>query len=834
MSRRSSFTGHRLARPARQHVSVASVARFPDGALRPMVLAVHLATVGVVLAAAGWAPDAQAQATAEQARRFSIPAGTLTLALNRFAEEAGVFLSAPAELTQGKSSAGLSGSYTVEQGFGELLRGQGLQAVRQANGSYVLRPAPAAVPSVAAAEVVLPAVMVTASAEQDVTRNLGTPVRAGALGDIAQKDTPFSSTVVTKTQIEELAPQKLGDLFIQDASVSDNSGAYTAWSTFVTVRGMDLDWQNSYRIDGKPYLGYTVTLPYEHLEQVELLKGSTGFMYGFGAPGGMLNYVTKKPTDTTTRNVSLGYASNSIVRANADLGGRVGDSGAFGYRVGLTHEEGGTSNGGSLQRSSVILALDARLSNRLSWDFQAIYQDRLTEDTEPTITTRLLGNVLPEAVKNDEKLVGPGNYVDNQFGFVATSLKYRLDDDWQASTSFSQSYSKTRRNESILNLQNLAGDYRDDRADYGERYTYSYWDTMLQGRQKIAGMTHHIVAGLSWQKQRNDDSSNAVYIPGYGTGNLHTQNTNRYDSVGSFDSLGMYRLTEATQGAVFASDRVELNDRWSVLGGLRWIQYEKRNWDSAGAVTSDYREDGVVTPTVALMFKVASDTMAYASYVESLQQGAIVPSLPTYTNAGQMLDPLMSRQWELGIKKDSARWSATAALFRVTKTTEYDRSCGTGCLTRVQEGESVFQGLELGATTRLGSAWSLGGNLMLLDTEYASGEAAILGNRVAGSPPLVATAQLAYRVPEVKGLQLHFGAKYTGKTSLRADGTMDVDAYTLANLGASYDTLVAGKATTFRANISNLFDQKYWMYQYSNYIKTGESRAFSLSASVQF
>jgi outer membrane receptor protein involved in Fe transport len=158
-----------------------------------------------------------------------------------------------------------------------------------------------------------------------------------------------------------------------------------------------------------------------------------------------------------------------------------------------------------------------------------------------------------------------------------------------------------------------------------------------------------------------------------------------------------------------------------VLGGLRWIQYEKLNWNAAGASTPSYRENGVVTPTLAAMYKVASDTTAYASYVESLQQGA---------------------------------------------------------------------------TARLGNWWSLGGNVMLLDAEYASGEAAIVSHRVAGSPRSLTTAQLAYRVPEINGLQLR--------------------------LGATYDTQVAGQVMTFRANINNLFDKKYCLYQYSNYIKAGD------------
>lgn len=790
-----------------------------------------LAFSWTVALAAGHASPALAQsgsAAAVAPIAFDIPAQSLAGALNELARQANLQMTFPAALVADRQAPAIRGTLTTQQALDQLLAGQGLVGSVE-GASVVVLQSPAQ-----RGEATLPTVTVRSPSVFGVTQNLDMPVKVGALGNVIQRESPFSSAVVTDEQIQEQASLKLGDLFIQDAAVTDNSGANTAWGTYLTVRGMDLDWQNSYRIDGKPFLGYTVTLPYEHMEQVELLKGATGFMYGFGAPGGMVNYVTKKPTASPTRSVGLGYVSNSIARANVDLSGRLGGDGAVGYRLGVTHETGRTPNDGSLRRTSLLLALEAKLTDRLSLDFQALYQDRLTEDTEPTITTRLLGNRLPGVIRTDRKLVGPGNFVDNQFGFAATGLRYRLNDRWQAQTTFSQSYSKTRRNESVLNLQDAVGAYRDDRADYGERYQLSYWDATLQGSEQLAGMTHHLVAGLSWQVQRNDDSRNAVYIPGFGTGSLGVQNTNRYDSIGSFDSLGIYRLTEVTQQSLFASDRVELNERWSVLGGLRWTRYEKRNWNGSGAAEATYRESGILTPTAAVMLKLSNDTLAYLSYVESLQQGAIVSSLPIYSNAGDMLNPLKSRQWELGVKKDTARWSGSAALFRVAKTTEYDRSCGGECLTRVQDGESVFQGLELGATARLSNAWSLGGSLMLLDSEFASGEAAIEGNRVPGAPRRVATAQIAYRVPQINGLQVRLGAKYTSSTPLRVGNSLDVDAYTVASLGASYDTLVAGQAVTFRANVNNLFDRKYWMYQYSNYIKAGDSRTITLSATLRF
>src|SRR3546814_20883456 len=113
------------------------------------------------------------------------------------------------------------------------------------------------------------------------------------------------------------------------------------------------------------------------------------------------------------------------------------------------------------------------------------------------------------------------------------------------------------------------------------------------------------------------------------------------------------------------------------------------------------------------------------------------------------LDPLKSKQYELGIKTGHEDWAATAALFRIEKKAEYTNASNE----LVQDGKSIFQGLELGASTRIAKHWNVGGSLMLLDSEYKKGSDHI-GNRVAGAPKFVAAAQVAYAVPQLPGLKL--------------------------------------------------------------------------------
>lgn len=670
----------------------------------------------------------------------------------------------------------------------------------------------------------LPAVTVSATVVDDTLEHLSAPVNTGALGNRSQLETPFSTTVVTAADLEERQVTKLGDVFALDASVSDNSASFGAWASYMSVRGLPLDWQNSFRIDGKPFLSYVTTMPYEHFEQIDLLKGASGFMYGFGSPGGLVNYVTKRPTDEPVRTIELGYTSKGLLAPHVDLGGRVGQNGAFGYRLNATHEEGNTFNSGSLYRDSVSLALDARLTDRLTWDFQSIYQDRKVIGQEPTIYAgAMAGSELPSPVRNDSKLVGVGPYADNRFRFYSTGLKYQVASDWTLRTDYTYNTTRTRRNESVLFLQDQSGDYDDYRSDYGEAYAFNQWQAMLEGKFSTGPLKHHVVAGASWQKQKNDYSENGVYQL-QGTGNLRSQNTNVYHSEGSLD---LYRAAEITQKAIFASDTIDLTGGWSLLGGLRYTNYEQVGFDPGGAQSSSYEKNGVLTPTVALMYNITPQTMAYASYIESLEPGSSVGNI--YTNFGALLDPLKSKQYEVGVKTSQDDWAATAALFRIEKKAEYANAANE----LVQDGKSVFQGLELGASTRVAKNWNVGGSLMFLDSEYKKGSQ-FIGNRVAGAPKFVAAAQVSYSVQQLPGLKLRADVKYTGTTMLGASNNVQVPDYAIVNIGATYDTRIYGYDTTFRAGINNLADKRYWLYQSSDYVKAGDPRTYGLSASIKF
>ncbi|CAG4917375.1 Ferrichrome receptor FcuA [Paraburkholderia saeva] len=551
--------------------------------------------------------------------------------------------------------------------------------------------APAAASSAATssgAEHALPAVNVSASAEADSPLHLGIPVSTGALGSRSQLETPFSTTVVTGEDLADRQVNKLGDVFAGDASVTDNSNAYSAWATYITIRGLPVDWQNGFRIDGNPFISYGITMPYDNLERVELLKGAGGFMYGFAQPGGVVNYVTKKPDARPVTSFDFGYRMDGVLSQHADLSRRFGPDGMFGARINYTHEEGKTYNAGDINRNSVALALDGQLTRDLDVYANAIYQQSRSSGQTPAIYTgSYTATSLPATISGGTNLLGgTDQHLNTNLQLYTAGVRYQITPDWTFNTSASYSKSARDRNESTLTLLNQAGDYSDSRWNGDEGHQDIYWQGMFEGRLKTGPFTHQLALGASWQHQTNDYSSVSKYFT-LGDGNLYQPNPWRYYSGSGLET---YRASEITQKALFASDTIQLTNRWSILAGVRYTNYAQDSYNIDGSLASSYGQNGILTPTFALMYKLEPNTNLYASYVESLEQGAIVGSI--YANGGALLRPLRSRQYEIGIKSEHERWSANAALFRIERAAAYANDQNV----YVQDGNSIYEGIEAG------------------------------------------------------------------------------------------------------------------------------------------
>lgn len=684
-------------------------------------------------------------------------------------------------------------------------------------------------PALAMAETSTAGAPATPATELDrvqVTAPKHPPLDGGALGSHTLRDTPFSLSSVNAEDYRDRQANSIGAVLALDAAVKPLGNTYSIHSTRIAVRGLALDETNGYKVNGLATYNFGSELPLEAFEQVDVLKGLSGFLYGFGSPGGIINYVTKKPTDEALLSVDLGYRSDSILSEHVDVGGRAGADGRFGYRLNASHEEGEIYNGGRLNRTAVSASLDARLSDSLTWTLDAIYQDRTTRGLVQGFSTQYYtGSALPALIDPRRELeASDGAHLVSRYRLLGTGLRWQLAQDWKF--SFDLGHSENTRDflADWFYPTNAQWDYdvfMNDSRSFGK---FDHAQALLQGSFETGPLQHEIVAGAAWQREARDANANQVWRR-IGASNLYAPTALGYVSQ---MVPAMYRSAEFTQASLFLSDTISFNPQWSLLAGARYTDYRQRGFSAAGAVTARY-DASPVSPTFALMWRPLDNTTVYASYVESLEQGATVG--PTYANANAVLDPLTSKQYEVGIKSEGRNWQASAAAFDVERGAAY----GNAGNVYVQDGVTRYRGLDSALRWNIDARWSVDASATWLESaRYQEGSAAIEGNRAEGAPRLQAAVQLAWRNPGALDIGAYGAVRYGSGVQIDAANRHALPSWTVFDLGASWRTRVGETPLTLRAALENIADRRYAQYVQSTFFYPGTPRSLALNLQLDF
>ncbi|MDE2429052.1 MAG: TonB-dependent siderophore receptor [Burkholderiales bacterium] len=677
------------------------------------------------------------------------------------------------------------------------------------------------------AQAALPEVIVTGNKTGDV--NAGRTSSAGFI-DTALQDTPFSVNVMTQSQMQDLGIRQTTDAMKYDASVND---AYNAvgYSEQFSIRGFALDNASSYRKDGFAIPG-DASIPLENKERIEVLKGIAGFQAGFATPGGIINYVTKRPTSNNLRSATLQLSERGTLYGAIDLGGSSADQ-QFGYRLNAAGEQlRSYVKGANGERQFISGAFDWHLNKQalLQLDLDYQHKSQLSVPGFQLINgTDLPRNVSADLMLNDQPWARP---VDTRDTDVGLRFSYQLNDNWRATLAANQHEFKRDdytafpygcSTDGLYPGYCANGDY--DVYDYqsvNESKTLRGLQALLNGRFSTGTVQHTLAVGTS-NSQRRDYFGDYVYDLA-GTSNLF----HPVVVPPSANTTGpvLLRRTDK-EWSVFAQDIIQLNDAWQLHAGVRRLNIQRSQRDNPGYDRS------VWVSNAALVFKPAQNLSIYGSFAQGLEHGGIAPF--GTSNQNVMLNPARSKQVEIGIKSELSRdLNIAAALFRIQKPLEYINSANL----YVQNGEAQHTGLELSAQGRLSPQWHMGASLTVLDAiQQSTGNTALDGKRSLNVPKLKSTVHLDYAVAQLQGLHLNASWQYSGDKAYSPDNLVIVPAYQVFNLGSRYTTRIGGVATTLRLNIDNVGDKFYWRdatQALGGYIFPGAPRTYKVSAQFDF
>ena len=658
-------------------------------------------------------------------------------------------------------------------------------------------------------------------------------------------DTPASVSVITEGRLKDQQARLLSEVLKNDASVGDSYAPVGYYENFV-IRGFALNPASSYKINGRTITGEQ-NVALENKQQVEVLKGLAGLQSGVSEPGGLVNYVSKRPENVRSVTVSTNEQGERYLAT--DIGGWLGAEQQVGVRINLAHEDiRSYVEHADGKRDFASLALDWNISPNALLQLNAEYQDR--EQRSVPGYQLLGGTEVPHHVSPKDLLAYQS--WSNPVGIRSLNLdglfEYRFNDAWKASFSASRSrvviddYSTfawgcygaaSCAGTAVPNHFSAEGDY--DISDYrspDDTRSNEEAQAALNGQFDTGFLKHDLTVGTSAFRRLVDRRQSVnEYI---GEGNIYQPSPvlEPYDGP-----LGhTYRRLDSRQYGLFASDRISFNEQWQTILGGRQVRLDEETYNQAGATTR-HTQRSVFLPQVALIYKPRPDTSLYASYSKGLSLGGEAAWFSN--NADEVLPPTTSRQLEVGIKRDFQRLSLTAALFQITQDLQYNRPNDDGTITFVQQGKQKNVGIELSANGRVTSDLQVSASVAAIRAQVSgSGTDDYDGHQAINVPKLRASLHGDYSIPGVPGLALLGGVQYSANKYANREATVKVDDYAVFDVGGRYTTQVGDYATVLRLTVDNLFDKRYWRdvgeSAGDGYLFLGAPRTARLSATVNF
>ncbi|MEO8135632.1 MAG: TonB-dependent siderophore receptor, partial [Betaproteobacteria bacterium] len=677
--------------------------------------------------------------------------------------------------------------------------------------------APALAAGAADAPAELPATVVVGKKEPGIK---AATASVGTLGDAPILDTPASVSVFTRALLDAQHATLLTHAVLNDPSVGES---YTAAGYYdsISIRGFELDVWNSYRINGMR-ISHDAPVALENKERIEILKGLGAVASGFSRPGGVVNYVTKRPPALPILALELDYDRFHAFRQHLDIGAPVDAAGNIAYRFNIANETlRSYARGADGDRKFGSAAFDWRIAPGVKLELDAEYQER-KQVTVPAF--QLLDGVTiptgvdPRVLMNDQPWTRP-------FFTRTATLQARLEVDLPRGWS------------AILQAQNMrrkADDYVAFPYGFYSNYDFDLYDyrsinetrnprtveALLRGSLQTGPVRHDVVFGAS---QYRNTIVNPDYVFNFSGVSNYLVPIVLPEAPEPLSPGVTYRQRET---GFFGQDTLSFGPSWKFIVGGRQTRVERV---ATGAAEFDWSRN-VFTPNVAVVFKPGAGISTYVSFAKGLEQGDAAPL--GAVNQNQLLDPLASRQVEAGAKWDvNPELNVQAALFRIEKPLEYVNADNVW----TQNGKQVHDGIELNAAGKATANFTVFGGITLLDPKQEStGDSARDGRQKANVAKRRASLFAEYAIPSVPGLTINGRWQYVGSRAATDDNSVWVGGYHVFGAGVRYATTVAGVPLQFGLNVANVFDRNYWKDVGGGYLHLGAPRTWNLSLQARW
>lgn len=735
-----------------------------------------------------------AASTASQA--YNIAAGPLQDALERFARQTGIKLSFDAAEVAGIMTPGLTGNFTVQTGLDQLLSGSGLQALPQAD-DYAVKKSSAATSGAVPTEnvTVLPLIKIAASSVRGYA--VASSITATKTTTLL-RDVPQSITVVTRELIRDQSMQSMADVarYVPGVGVSQGEGNRDAL-VFRGNRSTGDFFTDGVRDDVQYFRDLYNT------DRVEVLKGANGMIFGRGGSGGVINRVSKQAGWDPIREFSFEAGSYDKKRLTVDVGQGINDVAAFRFNS-MFEKSGSFRNGVDLQRFGIAPTVTLKPTHRTNVILgMEHFQDHRTADRgipsfkgAPVNTSASTFFGDPRRSNADVTVTAFNSLIEHKFD---SGFNFRNRTNYAMYDKF---YQNVFANSAVNNAGNL------NLAAYNDTFTRDNFfnQTDLSYSLNTGPIKHTLSVGAEVGRQVGDNlRRNGTFSNGLTSLTVPLSNPITSDPI-TFAT----RLTDANNHSVtritsvYVQDQIELFRQLHAIVGVRYDRFEVdfRNNNTGKNLNTG---NDLLSPRFGLIFKPIEPVSVYTSYSQSFVP-RVGEQLNGLTVTTATLAPEKFTNLEAGIKWDiRPDLALTSAVFQIDRTNVISVDPNNSTLSILTKGQRV-QGVEVGLTGQITSAWRVMGGYAFQDGELTSKQSSTIlkGAALAELPKHSFSMWNRYDFSPTWGAA--FGVIHRSSMFAALDNTVRVEDFTRvdAAIFARID-----KRLRFQLNIENLLNTRY-------------------------
>ncbi|MCY3630558.1 MAG: TonB-dependent receptor [Bacteroidota bacterium] len=521
--------------------------------------------------------------------------------------------------------------------------------------------------------------------------------------------TPVSVNIVPGELLSQQQAISLEDALRNVSGVS-KFGSY-GLSDNINIRGLDIGLSGgaeNYRVNG-----IMLRTPYsDYVEEVQVLKGPASILYGDVEPGGIINYVSKKPKGFQHRSFEMKVGTYGLHRPSIDIGGKL--SKQLSYRFNAVYETSESFREGVTNEQFMIApSLTWNISNRTSLNFEALLMDN-----EITIDWGMpIGMPLEQAKQLDNSNFY--GYPDGKSeGYNSTTIATFEHDfgKWQIRNVMASSNQKRLIHDVYPVYDSGTNSVSYSFGDYKELSRINTFSNFLEftGQVQTGALRHNSMVAFDFSHFTRPVAYNFAWpVEGGTTLNSPVWENNILSSTPVLDT----DVTPfATRFGFNIQDMVSLfNDQLNFLLGGRYSQFTTGTKYSGDADEPEGNEDTVeskFTPRLGLTYELVGGTTLYGSYAESFS--SVAP------NPGRGLDdpePLEGDQIEFGVRQSllDDRFGVTVSYFDLNRKNvlqfEIIDSNGSvsdpGNYRANQSGEHSSRGIEVDINGELMDNWQV-------------------------------------------------------------------------------------------------------------------------------